>query len=274
MSIKDPNLKDLFIGSEDGDFHILIDHITDQGEGRLSVSSDVCDKLVNAKKLGVINLETRAMIEKELRQFGGNSILNIFRSGEGVSYKEILCDVASHLKVSYNKTDTCSEIEMAVLIKILEQSIESMSDKERNELLQEFGGRYTTGAGPSVIAAIQIAIRTSGFLTYKLAAIVANYVAKALIGRGLTFGATGTMMRGISVFAGPIGWAITGLWAAFDLASPAYRITIPCVIQIAFMRQKMIYEKLPACSKCHATVVLDSNFCSECGHDLRAISIN
>lgn len=274
MSIKDPNLKDLFIGSEDEDFHILIDHITDQGKGRLSVSSDICDMLVNSKKSGVVNLEARAAIEKELRQFGGNSIINIFRGGEGVSYKEILCDVAGHLKVSYNKTNTCSEIEIAILMKILEKSIESMSDKERNELLQEFGGRYTAGLGASVIAAIQIAIKTSGFLTYKLAAIVANYVAKALIGRGLTFGATGAMMRGISVFAGPIGWTITGLWAAFDLASPAYRITIPCVIQIAFMRQKMIYEKLPSCSKCHAPVTFDSNFCSECGHDLRSISIN
>ena len=34
---------------------------------------------------------------------------------------------------------------------------------------------------------------------------------------------------------------LTGLWTAIDIAGPAYRVTIPCVIQIAFLRAKMNY---------------------------------
>ncbi|MYZ51250.1 hypothetical protein F5985_03625 [Malikia spinosa] len=67
---------------------------------------------------------------------------------------------------------------------------------------------------------------------------------KALIGRGLSFAATGTLMRAASVLTGPIGWAITGIWTAVDLAGAAYRVTIPAVIQVAFLRQKIKYADL------------------------------
>ena len=38
-----------------------------------------------------------------------------------------------------------------------------------------------------------------------------------------------------------IGWIITGIWTAIDIAGPAYRITIPAVLQVAMLRknQKM-----------------------------------
>ena len=39
-----------------------------------------------------------------------------------------------------------------------------------------------------------------------------------------------------SLLTGPIGWVITGLWTAIDLAGPAYRVTIPAVIQVAYLR--------------------------------------
>ncbi|HNE26607.1 MAG TPA: ubiquinol-cytochrome C chaperone family protein, partial [Pseudomonadales bacterium] len=42
----------------------------------------------------------------------------------------------------------------------------------------------------------------------------------------------------LKVLSGPIGWAITGIWTAIDIASPAFRVTIPAVIQIAALRQQ------------------------------------
>lgn len=83
---------------------------------------------------------------------------------------------------------------------------------------------------------MQGAIKAGGFMSYQIALIVANAVAKAVIGRGLTLAANAGLTRAMSVFAGPIGWAITGLWTAVDLAGPAYRITMPAVIQVAFLR--------------------------------------
>jgi uncharacterized protein YaaW (UPF0174 family) len=43
-----------------------------------------------------------------------------------------------------------------------------------------------------------------------------------------------------------IGWVITGLWTAIDIAGAAYRITIPAVIHVAALRQKHLHGKQAA----------------------------
>lgn len=266
--IVDSDLDLVLQGADAADVHILIDHITDKGEGRISLSSADCEQLIAAKKFKSVSGEDLALLSMELRRFGGNTIFNLFRGGNGVPYKELLCDVADHLKVNYNKNSDCGQIEMAVLLKVLEQSIEQMSDQERRDLFENLGGKFT-GTGPLMMASLQAVIMKSGFAAYKLAAIVAQSVAKAILGRGLAFGATAPLMRGISAFAGPIGWAITGIWTAFDLASPAYRVTVPCVVQIAYMRQKLLSEKADVhCPQCQAPAMAGAKFCGECGQRL------
>src|SRR5690606_3931956 len=156
--------------------------------------------------------------------------------------------------------------------KVLEESIERMSDQERKELFESLGGNFT-GTGPLMMASIQAAIRASGFAAYKLAAVVAQASAKAILGRGLAFTTTAPIMRGISAFAGPIGWAVTGIWTAFDLASPAYRVTVPCVVQIAYMRQKSFSEEREEhasnnCPQCATPIASGAKFCGECGQRL------
>lgn len=47
-------------------------------------------------------------------------------------------------------------------------------------------------------------------------------------------------LRGYSTFMGPIGWVLTALWTIVDIAGPAYRVTVPAVIQIAYIRQRVM----------------------------------
>ena len=262
--IADPDLA-LLDSADVDDLVVLIDHITDKGEGRISLSSDTCKTLANAKAVRTIPPATRALIAEELQRFGGNSFINLLRGGTGVPYKEIVCDVASHLKADFTPSQSCGEVEISAVNAVLVQSFAKMSEQEKAALFAEFGGTYMPGAGPAVMAALQAVIKASGFGAFKLAAVVANAVAKAILGRGLAFGATTGLMRGISAFAGPIGWAITAVWTAFDLGSPAYRVTVPCVIQIAYMRQKAAYRSCPACK---APVEAGKKFCGECGSPL------
>jgi uncharacterized protein YaaW (UPF0174 family) len=42
--------------------------------------------------------------------------------------------------------------------------------------------------------------------------------------------------KSFTVFAGPIGWVLSGLWTLYDFAGPAYRVMIPCTITIAYLR--------------------------------------
>lgn len=263
--IPDPDLAQLLNNADVDDLEVLIDHITDKGEGRISLSSDTCQTLADAKSRGVIDEATRALIAEELMRFGGNTVVNLIRGGAGVPYKEVLCDVAKHVKASFNSKSDCSQIEIAILEAVLAQSIAKMSEEQKAALFAEFGGTYKAGAGPAVMVALQATIKASGFGAYKLAAVVANSVAKAILGRGLTFGASASLMRSISAFAGPIGWAISAIWTVFDLGSPAYRVTVPCVIQIAYMRQKAAFRSCPAC---HAPAEVGKKFCGECGSPL------
>ena len=263
--IFDPNLATVLSTADVDDLTVLIDHLTDKGEGRISLASATCKTLTDSKSAGKISEATRALIAEELQRFGGNSLINLFRGGAGVPYKEILCDVASHLKAEHNPKSDCAQIEMAILESVLEQSLDKMSEQEKEELFAEFGGTYTPGSSPAIMLALQAAIKASGFGAYKLAAVVANAAAKAILGRGLSFGATAGLMRGISVFAGPIGWAITAIWTLFDLGSPAYRVTVPCVIQIAYMRQKAAYR---SCPNCGAPADAGKKFCGDCGSTL------
>lgn len=184
----------------------------------------------------------------ELQRFGGNTFINILR-GKGVYYREILCDVCDKCKVNYNENSKVKRIEELLLQKILEDSLEKLmkekSEKEIKEFLQELGinenkiynfRNFARGEFAAII--MQAVIKQGGFASYKIALIVANAVAKQMLGRGLTLAANTTLTRTISVFAGPLGWALTALWTAWDFAGPAYRVTIPAVIQVAYLRQK------------------------------------
>lgn len=64
---------------------------------------------------------------------------------------------------------------------------------------------------------------------------------EALIARGLSFGGNILLTRTIAILTGPVGWTISGVWTAVDIAGAAYRVTIPAAIQIAALRQQQIY---------------------------------
>ena len=97
--------------------------------------------------------------------------------------------------------------------------------------------------------AAQVLLRNSGFAAYKWALIVVNGVVsgigKQVIGRGLSLGANAAITRGLGVALGPVGLALTAAWTAYDLAGPAYRVTVPSVLYVAALRlQKAHGEQL------------------------------
>lgn len=122
-------------------------------------------------------------------------------------------------------------------MKIVTDALESMSADDISALGGELGIKNTTGLTTQTLtASFQAIFRASGFKSYQLTLIVANQAMKVLMDRGLTLVANATLMRVMSILSGPIGWTITELWTAIDVGSAAYRVTIPAVIQVAFLR--------------------------------------
>lgn len=179
-------------------------------------------------------------IAAEIQCFGANTFVTLFRGGKGVPYREVLCDVCDKLKVSYNKESSTIDIEERLFLNTLNKALDKMSIEERKQFAQEFGGISLNNLTPQFLGmAFQAAFRHGGFASYKLSLIIANSVARALTGKGLTLVANSTLTRGLALAVGPIGWAITGAWTLIDISGAAYRVTIPVVFEVALLRQRL-----------------------------------
>ena len=184
------------------------------------------------------------LIAAEIQCFGANTFATIFRGGKGVEYKEVLMDVCDKMKVNYNKGSSAEKIEGNLLMKILSDSLEKMSPEDLKNLAEATGIKNTNNINPEMMASVfQAVFRAGGFKSYQLTLIIVNAVLKALIGRGLSFAGNAALTRTMAILTGPIGWVITGLWTAIDIAGAAYRVTIPAVIQVAALRQQHLYGK-------------------------------
>ncbi|MCY1082623.1 YaaW family protein [Archangium lansingense] len=183
----------------------------------------------------------------EIKTFGGNTFANLFRE-DGVPYREIVQDVAKRLKLRIPENASIEEWESGIVTKVLQDMLKKMSPEERQRLDDAFAaaGQAAGDRGatlPLSVLLLQGGVNLSGFMAYRLATIVANAVARAVLGRGLSIGANAALMRVLGLATGPIGWVLSALWAAFDLAGPAFRVTLPCVCHVAFLRQKHAYGR-------------------------------
>jgi uncharacterized protein YaaW (UPF0174 family) len=137
-----------------------------------------------------------------------------------------------------------AELEERVLAAVLSRAYEGMTIEKRLELLDTLKIHQLPGAGgPIAAGALQAAIQAAGFAPYKLAVIVANGTANAILGHGLAFAANAGLTKAVALFAGPAGWALDAVWGGMIAAGPAYRVTLPCVVQVAMIRQSMLRKQ-------------------------------
>ena len=231
---RDPDLE--FLGNvPSADLDALVRILTKREDGAEHLTGELtmCDRY---KESSPDHHAYWDLIAAEIQCFGANTLATLGRGGEGVLYREVLTDVCDKKKVNYNDGSSVEIIEHHLLTKVLIDSMKEMSPEELEAVCDDLNlspMRYT----PEVVTiALQMAIRLGGFVPYKVALIVANNVAKAFIGRGLSLTANAALVSRMSAFAGPMGWAFSAVWLLVDIAAPAYRITIPAVIMVAYLR--------------------------------------
>ncbi len=190
-------------------------------------------------------------IAEELQKFGGHSGINwLFRANKGVLYREILVDVCKLQKVKnvdFKKSDIFT-IENAFLQKTVELAIEKMSESERQELID--GLRNVEGfsdilknaimSKEALLGTIEFAFKAGGFKSYVLTLQVVNGISKAVLGRGLSFGANAALMKYLGSFmSGPWGWAFAAATTVWGFMGPNTDATLKGVAIVAYMRKKM-----------------------------------
>lgn len=174
-------------------------------------------------------------IIEEIQLYGGHSAVNLFR-GYGVLYHEVLVDAAEKQGVNFKASQKTEAIEGFLLAKVLDDAWGKMTPEEREKIMESAAGLNLQFGGAAAGALIGV-INAGGFASYQLMLIVVNAVSRALFGRGLAFAANAGLAKFVGVIAGPVGWFLAGVWAAWDLGSTAYRVTIPTCIYIAALRQ-------------------------------------
>lgn len=189
-------------------------------------------------------------IAEELQKFGGHSGVNwIFRLNKGVTYREILIDVCKLQKVKNVdfKKDSTSTIENAFLEKVVILAIERMSESEKIELingLKNIEGwsdlfKNAVVNEAMLVDLIKIAFKQGGFKSYVLVLQVVNGISKAIVGKGLTFGANAALMKYLGSFmSGPWGWAFAAVTTAWSFMGPNKDATLKGVAIVAYIRKK------------------------------------
>ncbi|MBZ0253686.1 MAG: hypothetical protein K8I02_10135, partial [Candidatus Methylomirabilis sp.] len=184
---------------------------------------------------------TRGRLEKEILTCGGHTVGNVIRGGEGVSYGELVRDVAEKLRVDCGDVRRECDIEDRIVRHVLKSALEKMSDSQREDLArrigEETGDRSIT---PQVLTSLAMGgAAMSGFTVYMAATSALGAVSGAL-GLTLPFAFYTTLNTAISTVLGPGGWALLGAWTIATIGRPNYRKVIPVVIKLAEIRLRHI----------------------------------
>jgi len=186
-------------------------------------------------------------IYEEIRLFGGNTLVNVFRR-EGPSYLEVLQDAAEKVGVKEVSKYPTIELEQRMIQELLRKVAKDSEGKARDDLeeaMREAGMSqkdYKAFISGASLASL-LAPHLYRIFMSRASQLIASAVAKQMLGHGLRMGAGFVGGRAGSLLLGPVGLVLAGIWTAVDIAGPAYRVTVPCTLHIAMLRQKWMAEQ-------------------------------
>lgn len=173
-------------------------------------------------------------VAEQIQLYGGDTIMNILRLGDGVLYREVLTDVCDKYKITYKKEDIVADIEKRLVRKIFSESWENLNQEQKREILISAKVPCTASmlalGGGLVVSSLVTAGSQIGYFLMRdfIYSIIVSLVGRTAI----TFG----LSRAITIWAGPIGIAVS---AICSFSGTAYRVTIPACLTVAMLRQQM-----------------------------------
>ncbi len=161
-------------------------------------------------------------------------------------YLEIVRDVADRFQVKWQPNDDEYIIESRLIAEVFQQSWQKMAPADQAAFHEAFGHSRTDSERLSralVDGAFYDFLPATGYLVIWN---VTRMIAAAAAREAGIFTLEGLMGSFVSGLLGPLGIVAGVVILMTSLAGPAYRKTIPSVIQIAYIRQKSILQEKTA----------------------------
>ena len=240
---QDRDLDELFQIASHEELSAIADIITDSGRGRLSLSEDVKRDIIDHQSKRSLS-KIATLLSREIRAFGSNTLASVARGGKPVEYQEVALDVAKKLGVKdLPKDASCVNIEFSILVAILTKSLKDKTPEEISKMLKESGCEFDNSVQAVIKSTtnLEMLIRslTTSSNALSLAKMISGALTPSLATGGAVYLSTGFVARAPAMF-NPLGMALAAVWAGYDMSGPAYRVTIPAIAHIAFIRQTQI----------------------------------
>ena len=180
-----------------------------------------------------------ALVE-EIQLDGANTLASVLRGWSGIEYDELVRDVASKVKAPFEKDQREDIIERSILDAVISKYLESASAVEREAIL---GAVADSGAELNRLRqTISRGAWTTGTLSLLVNGIGKRAVAE-LVKRIVLISAGKEVARqaalraaAIASYAIPLLNVVMVTWTIVDIAGPAFRKTVPTVLEIAILR--------------------------------------
>lgn len=228
----------------------------------------VCEKVTNddwEALCEILGMKTvpepvlrRKSFNEEIRHNYGHTIKNIWRNEYEPDYIDILKGTAEKMGVPLKDHHTVVDIEDKLIVEAIDsmkaqiikekgadawKEVEDEIDSEVEKMAAE--GKFD----PSVAAQLKqyrgaalmgalLGGKLAGFALYQVAMQSFFAISRAM---GLKIGvaAAGPVIgKGLAFLLGPVGWAVSAAWLAFDLGNTNWKKTIPSVLTVAVFRRK------------------------------------
>jgi len=210
----DLNILELLKIADSKHIDYLVDVLTDNGNGRVALSSSIKDLLLTEKTEKKYSETGLRFILNQLQEYGGHSLVNIFRN-DPLPYSELLTDVHKKLNGLNSKKKSEQQKEQEIVLSLFGNEWHLLEDHERWKRCTE----------PKVL---------TGFFNIQQHL---NFDEKG-IAFGLSTAASAAAFVSLRII--PTTAILSTLALANQSIAEAYRITIPFIAHIAML--KMIYS--------------------------------
>lgn len=169
---------------------------------------------------------------------GGNAVRNRLRGG-GPEYAVVVGDVAAALRIKPLPPGIVQQ-EEAILKHVVELGMQGKTDAEEESLLRILLRRVRAAGGwgdKKMKGAFKPATSTLWFLP-----IAWDLLAGLFGGSGVAAAGEAIGVGAGAAALGPILAAVGTLFLAYQWLGPSLRATIPAVVGVAFVRQRLLWE--------------------------------